>query len=100
MRNFALVTFILLGAAASAVAQERPIPLKEAAGKSVTENICSGCHSLDYIRINAPFMTRQTWTASVNKMVQMFGAPIAPTDAATIIDYLSANYGPPTGSEK
>jgi sulfite dehydrogenase (cytochrome) subunit B len=100
MRNSALVTFILLGAAASAVAQERPIPLKEATGKNVTENICSGCHSLDYIRINAPFMTRQTWTASVNKMVQMFGAPIAPTDAATIIDYLSANYGPPTGSEK
>ncbi len=99
MRKILLVTIALL-AAASAVAQERPIPLKEAAGKSVTENICSGCHSLDYIRINAPFMTRQTWTASVNKMVQMFGAPIAPNDATTIIDYLSANYGPPSGSQK
>ena len=71
-----------------------------APGRAVTENICSGCHSLDYIRINAPFMNRQTWTASVNKMVQMFGAPIAPNDATTIIDYLTANYGPPTGSEK
>ncbi len=99
MRKILLVTIALI-AAASAVAQERPIPLKEAAGKSVTENICSGCHSLDYIRINAPFMTRQTWTASVNKMVQMFGAPIAPNDATTIIDYLSANYGPPSGSQK
>jgi len=30
----------------------------------------------------------------------MFGAPIASNDAATIIDYLTANYGPPNGSEK
>ena len=95
-----LVTVVLLGAAATAFAQERPITLRDGAGKAVTENICSGCHSLDYIRINAPFMNRQTWTASVNKMVQMFGAPIAPNDAATIIDYLTANYGPPNGSEK
>jgi hypothetical protein len=91
---------VLLGAAATAFAQERQIALKEAAGRAVTENICSGCHSLDYIRINAPFMNRQTWTASVSKMVQMFGAPIAPNDAGTIIDYLTANYGPPNGSEK
>ena len=98
MRKIALVTIALI-AAASAVAQER-ISLKDASGRAVTENICSGCHSLDYIRINAPFMNRQTWTASVNKMVQMFGAPIAANDAATIIDYLSTNYGPPAGSEK
>ena len=100
MTKSALVTIVLIGAVATAFAQERPIPLKEAAGRTVTENICSGCHSLDYIRINAPFMNRQTWTASVNKMVQIFGAPIAPNDAATIIDYLTANYGPPNGSEK
>ncbi len=100
MRAFPLVTIALLGATASAFAQERPVTLKDAAGRTVTENICSGCHSLDYIRINAPFMNRQTWTASVNKMVQMFGAPIAPNDAATIIDYLTVNYGPPNGSEK
>ena len=95
-----LVTVALLGAAVTAFAQERPIALKNGAGRTVTESICSGCHSLDYIRINAPFMNRQTWAASVNKMVQMFGAPIAPNDATTIIDYLSTNYGPPTGSEK
>ena len=94
-----LVTIALLAASASAAAQER-IPLKEAAGRAMTENICSGCHSLDYIRINAPFMTRQTWTASVTKMVQMFGAPIAANDQAVIVDYLAANYGPPNGSAK
>ena len=100
MRVFLMVTAALLGTATSIVAQERPIVLKEGGGKAVTENLCSGCHSLDYIRINAPFMNRQGWTASVNKMVQMFGAPIAPNDANTIIDYLTANYGAPAGSEK
>ena len=98
MRKLLLVTIALIAAAAAA-AQER-IPLKDAAGRAATENICSGCHSLDYIRINAPFMNRQTWTASVNKMVQMFGAPIAANDQAAIIDYLATNYGPPGGSEK
>jgi len=95
-----LITALLLGAGATALAQEKPVALKDGAGKAVVENICSGCHSLDYIRINAPFMTRQTWTASVNKMVQMFGAPIPANDQAMIIDYLSTNYGPPPGSEK
>jgi len=98
MRNIVLVTVVAFAATAT-FAQER-IALKDGTGRTVTENICSGCHSLDYIRINAPFMTRQTWTASVNKMVQMFGAPIPANDAATIIDYLTANYGPPNGSEK
>jgi len=85
----------LLLAAGVAFAAERPLPLKEAPGRQTTENLCSGCHSLDYIRINAPFMNRQTWTAEVNKMVQAFGAPIAAADANTIVEYLTTNYGPP-----
>jgi cytochrome c5 len=79
----------------TAVAAERPVALKDGAGRATVENICSGCHSLDYIRINAPFMNRQTWTAEVNKMIQGYGAPISQPDATVIIDYLAANYGPP-----
>ena len=94
MRWFTAFAIILL-ATAGVMAQEKPVPLKDAPGRAMTENLCSGCHSLDYIRINAPFMNRQTWTAEVNKMVQAFGAPIAQADANTIIDYLAANYGPP-----
>ena len=90
---YSAVTLLL--AAGGAFAAERPLPLKEAPGRQTTENLCSGCHSLDYIRINAPFMNRQTWTAEVNKMVQAFGAPIAAADANTIVEYLTANYGPP-----
>jgi sulfite dehydrogenase (cytochrome) subunit B len=81
--------------AGEATAAERPVALKEAQGRDTVANLCSGCHSLDYIRINAPFMNRQVWTAEVNKMVQVFGAPIPAPDAAKIIDYLAANYGPP-----
>jgi len=93
-RVFIFATVFVLAAAAVA-AQEKPVPLKDAPGRAVTENLCSGCHSLDYIRINAPFMNRQTWTAEVNKMIQAFGAPIQMSDAGAIIDYLAANYGPP-----
>jgi len=80
-------------AAPAALAAERPILLKDAPGRATVENNCEGCHSLDYIRINAPFMNRQTWTAEVNKMINAFAAPIPKGDADTIIDYLSANYG-------
>jgi hypothetical protein len=76
-----------------ALAAETPVSLKDAPGRAMVENLCGGCHSLDYIRINAPFMNRQTWTAEVNKMINAFGAPIAQNDAAAIIEYLSANYG-------
>lgn len=100
MRVHRLCMIVMLSTAAVAFAQERPITLKEGAGKTVTENLCTGCHSLDYIRINAPFMNRHTWTASVTKMVQVFGAPIAANDAAVIIDYLAQNYGAGTGREK
>jgi cytochrome c5 len=79
----------------AALAQEKPVALKDAPGRASVENLCSGCHSLDYIRINAPFMNRQTWTAEVTKMIAAFGAPIAQNDAGAIIDYLSANYGAP-----
>ena len=38
-------------------------------------------------------MSRQTWTAEVNKMINAFAAPIAQNDAATVIEYLTVNYG-------
>jgi len=87
--------FVLLAtlAATGAWAAERPVLLKDGPGRAIVENNCGGCHSLDYIRINAPFMNRMTWTAEVNKMINAFAAPIPKADADTIIDYLTANYG-------
>ena len=93
MKPVSLIVLAAFVAGSGALAEERGVPLKDAPGRATVENLCGGCHSLDYIRINAPFMNRQTWTAEVNKMINAFAAPIAQNDAAAIIDYLTANYG-------
>jgi hypothetical protein len=92
MKNSWLAGLVAL-TGSGALAAETPVLLKEAPGRATVENMCNGCHSLDYIRINAPFMNRQAWTAEVNKMINAFAAPIPQNDAAAIIDYLAANYG-------
>ena len=40
-----------------------------------------------------PPFSRATWTAEVNKMIKVMGAPINEDDAKTIINYLVATYG-------
>jgi cytochrome c5 len=88
-RIFAAV-FVVFSAGARA---EEDVTLKAGVGRDVVENYCSACHSLDYPRINAPFLNRQGWETEVNKMIKAYGAPIAPDDAKIIVDYLAANYG-------
>jgi len=78
---------------ANAYAQEKPVPLKAGIGRETVENRCAACHSLDYPRINAPFLNHQSWEAEVNKMVKAYGAPIEAADAKIIVDYLAKNYG-------
>jgi hypothetical protein len=68
------------------------IELKEGEGRVKTETYCNICHSVDYITMQPKF-PRTQWTATVNKMIKAFGAPIPPEDAGTIISYLSAMYG-------
>ena len=77
---------------ANAWAQET-VPLKAAIGRETVEAYCGACHSLDYPRQNAPFLSRQGWESEVAKMIKIFGAPIEPADAKIIVDYLTANYG-------
>jgi sulfite dehydrogenase (cytochrome) subunit B len=93
MKPVSLIVLAAFVAWSGALAEERGATLKDAPGRATVENLCGGCHSLDYIRINAPFMNRQTWTTEVNKMINAFAAPIAQNDAAVIIDYLTVNYG-------
>jgi hypothetical protein len=71
------------------------VTLKQGPGVEKTSTLCNICHSLDYITMQPPF-PRAQWTATVNKMIKVMGAPVNDEDAKTIIDYLSANYG--TGS--
>jgi mono/diheme cytochrome c family protein len=85
---------LLLLFATPALAED-PVELKPGPGKDVVETSCGACHSLDYVRMNSPFLTADAWKAEVTKMRTAFHAEIDDADAATILKYLSATYGPP-----
>jgi len=81
-----------LAFSASAPAQESKVQLKDAPGKDKAMQ-CVACHSVDYIRMNSRFLDKAGWTASVNKMINAFGAPIPKEDVDAIATYLAQNYG-------
>lgn len=89
MKNFLLMLALVCS---TGFAQEDKIQLKPGAGREKTM-VCATCHSLDYIPMNSPFMDKSGWTASVNKMMNVFGAPIAKEDVDAIASYLAENYG-------
>ncbi len=85
----AITTFALSAAAA----QEKSVQLKPGPGLDKVEGNCSGCHSLDYVAMNSPFLNAAGWDAEVAKMINAYGAPIDQADAKIIADYLKSNYG-------
>jgi len=92
MRALALVLAL---AASAAAAQEEKVVLKDAPGRDKATQ-CLACHSLDYIQMNSRFLDKAGWTASVNKMINAFGAPIPKEDVDAIATYLAENYGKPS----
>ena len=88
------LAFAMVLVAAPGLAQESKLVLKDAPGKDKAQ-ACVACHSLDYIQMNSRFLDKAGWTASVNKMINVFGAPIAKEDVDAIAEYLAANYGKP-----
>ena len=93
MKPAAIVSLIVFAWMGSAAGDEKAVTLKDAPGRDTVEKVCTVCHSVDYIRINSPFMTRETWQNEVNKMVGAFGAPATPEEAKVIVDYLVQAYG-------
>lgn len=83
---------VLALVALPALAQEEKVQLKDGPGKDKTQ-VCVACHSLDYIPMNSRFLDKGGWTATVNKMINAFGAPIAKEDVDPIASYLAAQYG-------
>ncbi|MBP1153057.1 cytochrome c [Methylocaldum sp. RMAD-M] len=77
----------------SAFAGEAQIELKEGAGRDTVMANCVMCHSIDYIQMNSLFMKRTDWQATVDKMVNVMGAPISQDDISVILDYLTTYYG-------
>lgn len=92
MRTIAM-TLVTALIAHPAVADEKPVQLKNAPGVDVVEANCQACHTLAYIPMNSPFLKPAQWDAEVNKMIKALGAPIDEGDAKTIADYLKKNYG-------
>ena len=74
-------------------AQESTIRLAEGPQLALVKASCSGCHSLDYIAMNSPFLKRAQWEAEVQKMIKVMGAPILAEDVGPLVDYLSTHYG-------
>lgn len=89
MRPILLAALLL---AAPAFAAE-DFTLRPGPGADVAAANCAACHSLDYIAMNSPFLDRAGWTAEVNKMANVFHAPIDRALLPQIIEYLSSHYG-------
>jgi hypothetical protein len=84
---------VLIGLVSSAYGAEGSLKLKDDAELATVRVHCSGCHSVDYIQMNAPILKRAGWEAEVRKMIKVMGAPIPDADAAAIIEYLTRHYG-------
>ena len=57
-------------------------------GSDAINNNCLACHSADMV-LNQPALSKQAWTAEVNKMITTYKAPVAPEDVGAIVDYLT-----------
>jgi hypothetical protein len=82
-------------AASAAHADEGSIHMKDGPERRLLAASCSGCHSLDYIQMNSPFLKRAGWEAEVRKMIAVMGAPVSEADGATLVGYLVREYGVP-----
>jgi len=66
--------------------------LRDGPGFPLAQVSCLTCHSSEYISTQ-PRMPRAFWEASVKKMREKYGAPVADADVAKLVDYLAAMYG-------
>lgn len=53
---------------------------------------CSGCHSLDYIVTQPRHKGPQFWRDAVTKMVNVYKAPIEPSDADAVAEELARKF--------
>ena len=99
---------ILLGAASMPLVARAATPLQlksvkidlpdsdkmfpDGPGSDAINNNCLACHSAGMV-LNQPPLSKQAWTAEVNKMINNYKAPIAPEDVGTIVEYLTTLKG-------
>ena len=68
------------------------VTLKPGSDEQMVQAQCSLCHSLDYITTQPPGKDLAFWTAIVNKMIKVFGAPLPAEDVAKVAAYLEKAY--------
>ena len=61
-------------------------------GTQAANSHCLSCHSVGMV-MNQPDMPRATWLVEVNKMKNVFKAPIPEDQVAVIADYLASIKG-------
>jgi hypothetical protein len=69
--------------------------LAKGEGREIIQIFCRFCHSTTYITMQPPFPAA-TWESVVNKMIDIYGAPISEDSARQIINYLRTHYTPLT----
>jgi cytochrome c5 len=57
-------------------------------GADAINNNCLACHSAGMV-LTQPTLSRSAWQAEVDKMRNIYRAPIAAEDASAIVDYLA-----------
>jgi cytochrome c5 len=62
-------------------------------GADVAAANCVACHSVDMV-MNQPVMPKAAWEAEVNKMRNVYKAPVQASDVTAISDYLTSIKGP------
>jgi hypothetical protein len=61
-------------------------------GSEAINNNCLACHSAGMV-LNQPALSKESWTAEVNKMIHAYKAPVAPEDVGAIVEYLAGLKG-------
>jgi hypothetical protein len=69
--------------------------LADGPGRDLVIGACSICHSTTYISMQPP-LPAAAWAATVDKMIQAFGANISDDMARQITQYLQNHYTPET----
>jgi sulfite dehydrogenase (cytochrome) subunit B len=88
-----MAALVCLASVGTFAAEKSDMVLKEGPDAALTTGHCTACHSADYIVMNSAFLNKAGWTAEVNKMIKVMGAPIPEDQAARIVAYLTRYYG-------
>ncbi|HEV2301733.1 MAG TPA: hypothetical protein VGR91_09215 [Stellaceae bacterium] len=67
--------------------------LPDGPGVAVARSNCLGCHSAGMI-LNQPTLPKAAWEIEVNKMRNVYKAPVDEKAVPAIVDYLTAVKGP------